>query len=203
LGRSYELAHGLKIKPYPCGGLSHNAIDAVLDMREHDGLRADQVESIEVELAKHAYERLVFQIPRTGLEGKFCMGYLLGRAMINGKVSLDDFTDAAVREPPMVDFAKRVHITLNSALTDSSEIRPSNVEIRLKDGRTLSRYVEYSKGGPQAPLSLQELQAKFSDCAKRVIDSGPMGAVVEYVGKLDSLEDVRPLCRLLLVGTER
>jgi 2-methylcitrate dehydratase PrpD len=197
LGRSFELAHGLKIKPYPCGGLSHNAIDAVLDMRERDGLRADQVESIDVELAKHAYERLVFQVPRTGLEGKFCMGYLLGRAVIHGKVSLDDFTDAAVREPRMLDFAKRVRITLNSALSDSSEVRPSKVDVRLKDGRTLSRYVEHSKGGPQAPLSSQELRAKFSDCAKRVIDSGAMDAVVEYVDKMDSLEDVRPLGRLL------
>jgi 2-methylcitrate dehydratase PrpD len=42
LGRTYELTGGLKIKPYPCGGLSHNAIDAVLEMRERDGITADR-----------------------------------------------------------------------------------------------------------------------------------------------------------------
>jgi 2-methylcitrate dehydratase PrpD len=198
LGRSYELTQGLKIKPYPCGGLSHNAIDAVLEMRERDGIRADSVESIRIEVAKHAYERLVFSIPRTGLEGKFCMGYLLACAMINGKISLDDFTDAAVREQPMLEFAKRVHMELNTDLADTSEQRPSKVEIRLKDGKTLSRYVEYSKGGPQAPLSSQELKAKFVDCAKRVIDDTAMRGVLEYVDRLESLEDVGPLCRLLL-----
>ncbi len=197
LGRSYELSQGLKIKPYPCGGLSHNAIDAVLEMRERDGVRADSVESIRIEVAKHAYERLVFQVPRTGLEGKFCMGYLLARAMINGKVSLDDFTDEAVREQPMLEFAKRVQMELNTALTDSSECRPSKVEIKLKDGTTLSRYVEYSKGGPQAPLSAQELRAKFVDCAKRVIDETAMRGILDYVDGLESLEDVVPLCRLL------
>ena len=198
LGRSYELTQGLKIKPYPCGGLSHNAIDAVLEMRERDGIRADGVESIRIEVAKHAYERLVFSIPRTGLEGKFCMGYLLARAMINGKISLDDFTDAAVREQPMLEFAKRVHLELNTDLADTSEHRPSKVEVRLKDGKTLSRYVEYSKGGPQAPLSSQELKGKFVDCAKRVIDDTAMHGVLEYVDRLESLEDVGPLCRLLL-----
>jgi 2-methylcitrate dehydratase PrpD len=198
LGQSYELAQGLKIKPYPCGGLSHNAIDAVLEMRERDGIRADQVESINVEVAKHAWERLVFRIPQTGLQGKFCMGYLLARAMINGKVSLDDFTDAAVREQPMLEFAKRVHMELNTALTDSSERRPSKVVVRLKDGRTLSRLVEYAKGGPEAPLSSQELKGKFVDCAKRVIDDTAIHGVLGYVDRLESLEDVGPLCRLLL-----
>jgi 2-methylcitrate dehydratase PrpD len=202
LGQSYELANGLKIKPYPCGGLSHNAIDAVLEMRERDGIQADQVESIRVEVAKHAYERLVFQVPRTGLEGKFCMGYLLARAMINGKVSLDDFTDEAVREQPMLDFAKRVQMAFNPALTDSSERRPSKVEIQLKDGRAVSRYVEYAKGGPEAPLTSQELKAKFVDCAKRVIDATAMQGVLEYVDRFDSVEDVGPLCRLL-VGEKR
>jgi len=197
LGRSYELTGGLKVKPYPCGGLSHNAIDAVLEMRERDGIKADQVESIRVEVAKHAYDRLVFQIPRTGLEGKFCMGYLLARAMIDGKISLDHFTDAAVREPPMLEFAKRVHLELNTDLADSSEGRPSKVEVRLKDGKILSRYVEYSKGVPQAPLSAGELRAKFVDCARRVIDEAALQGVVDSVERLENLKDVGDLCRLL------
>jgi 2-methylcitrate dehydratase PrpD len=197
LGQSYELVRGLKIKPYPCGGLSHNAIDAVLEMRERDEIKADRVESIRVEVAKHAYDRLVFQVPRTGLEGKFSMGYLLARAMIDGKISLDHFTDAAVREQPILEFAKRVHLELNTDLADSSEGRPSKVEVRLKDGKILSRYVEYAKGGPQAPLSAEELRAKFVDCARRVIDEAAIQGVVEYVERLENLNDVGDLCRLL------
>jgi len=198
LGQSYELTQGLKIKPYACGGLSHNAIDAVLEMREHDGIKPDLVKSIHVEVAKHAYDRLVFRVPRTGLEGKFCMGYLLARAMINGKVSLDDFTDAAVREQPILEFAKKVHMDLNTAFADSSEGRPSKVEVRLKDGKTFSRYVEYAKGGPQAPLSGLELRAKFVDCAHRVVDEQAVQGILGYVDNLASLKDVGPLCDLLM-----
>jgi 2-methylcitrate dehydratase PrpD len=198
LGRSYELTQGLKIKPYACGGLSHNAIDAVLEMRERDGIKAEAVESIRVEVARHAYDRLVFQVPRSGLEGKFCMGYLLARALIAGKVSLDDFTDAAVRERPMLEFATKVHMELNTDLADSSEGRPSKVTVRLKDGKTISRYVEYSKGGPQAPLSAVELRAKFIDCAHRVIDEKAAQNILHHVENLESLEDVGLLCRLLV-----
>ena len=198
LGQSYELTQGLKIKPYACGGLSHNAIDAVLEMRESDGIKPDSVESIHVQVAKHAYDRLVFSVPRTGLEGKFCMGYLLARAMINGKVSLDDFTDAATREQPILEFAKRVHMELNSAFPDSSERRPSKVEIRLRDGKTISRFVEYAKGGRQVPLSAHELRAKFVDCAHRVIDEKAVQSILDCVGNLESLKEVGPLCHFLV-----
>lgn len=125
------------------------------------------------------------------------MGYLLARAMIDGKISLDHFTDAAVREQPMLEFAKRVRLELNTDLADSSEGRPSKVEVRLKDGKILSRHVEYSKGGPQAPLSAQELRAKFVDCARRVIDDAALQGVVESVERLEKLKDVGDLCRLL------
>jgi 2-methylcitrate dehydratase PrpD len=39
LGRSYALlADGLRIKPYPCGGLTHQVIDSVLEFRAKHGL---------------------------------------------------------------------------------------------------------------------------------------------------------------------
>ena len=198
LGRSYDLTHGLKIKPYPCGGLAHNAIDAVLEMRARHGVTADKVESIHVEVAKHAYSRLVFRIPQTGLQGKFCMGYVLARAIIDGKVSLDAFTDAAVRERHILELAEKVHMSLNSGFAESSTgARPCNVSIRLKNGETFSRQVEHAKGGPEVPLSPEELRGKFVDCARRAIDEKSIQGALQYIERLESLEDVRPLCQLL------
>jgi 2-methylcitrate dehydratase PrpD len=96
-----------------------------------------------------------------------------------------------------LDFAKRVHLEFNPDLADSSEGRPSNVEVRLKDGKILSRHVEYAKGGPQAPLSAQEMRTKFVDCARRAIDEAAIQNVVEYVERLETLKDVGDLCALL------
>jgi 2-methylcitrate dehydratase PrpD len=197
LGNSYDLERDLRIKPYPCGGLAHNAIDAVLELRSRHGITAEMVEVIEVEVAKHAYRRLVIRVPQTGLQGKFCMGYLLARALIDGNVSLDAFTDAAVRERPVLELAERVHMSLNSEYAESSTgARPSTVTVRLKNGQALSRRVEHAKGGPEIPLSAQELHGKFVDCAKRVIDEKAIQDVLEYVQRFEVLEDIKPLCRL-------
>ncbi|MGH7845120.1 MAG: MmgE/PrpD family protein [Candidatus Binatia bacterium] len=198
LGQSYDLTRGLKIKPYPCGGLAHNAIDAVLEMRALHGITADKVESIHVRVAKHAYSRLVFRVPQTGLQGKFCMGYVLARAIIDGKVSLDAFTDAAVRQREILELAEKVHMSLNPEFVESpTGARPCSVSVRLKDGQTFYRQVEHAKGGPEVPLSPAALREKFVDCAHRAIDKKSIQDALQSIERLENLEDIRSLCQLL------
>ena len=48
----------------------------------------DQVESIN-------WDRIVFGVPHTELEAKFSMPYLIARALVDGRVGLDAFTDDA------------------------------------------------------------------------------------------------------------
>ena len=199
LGQCNDLIHGIKIKPYPCGGLAHNAIDAVLEMRSAHGVASEIVESIDVEVAEHAYSRLVFRVPQTGLQGKFCMGYLLARAMIDGKVSLDAFTDGAVRDPQILEFADRVHMRLDPKLVESSTgARPCRVTMRLKNGQSFSRYVEHAKGGAERPLTARELREKFFDCGRRAIDERALSEILDSLERLESVEDIRPTCRLLM-----
>ena len=70
LGKSYALlTDGIRIKPYPCGGLTHQAIDAVLDFRAQHRLTADIVQSINVDVTKHTFERIIFRVPQSGIQG--------------------------------------------------------------------------------------------------------------------------------------
>ena len=202
LGQSYELTTGIKFKNYPCGGLTHPAIDAVLELRSSHGIVAQTVESIEVEVPKHTYKRIAIQIPQTGLEGKFCMGYIVARALMDGKVSLDAFTDSAVRERPILELARRVHMKPNADLDEISESRPCKVSVFLKDGQSFSRKVEHPRGSRQLPLFSQELRSKFAECARRSIDERSIEAALEYLEGLETAVDIRPLCQLLM-GREK
>jgi 2-methylcitrate dehydratase PrpD len=199
LGQSYELEKGIKIKPYPCGGLTHAAIDAVLDIRARQRVTPQEVEAVDVDVSEHTYNRIVFNVPQTGLEGKFSMGYILSRALIDGKVGLDAFTDAAVCDRRVLELAERVNMRLDRSLKQGNEgSRPCRVLIRLKNGTTLSREIEFAKGGAEVPLSPQELREKFAECARQAIDEKSIERVLEYVERLETLKDIRPFCELLL-----
>jgi len=199
LGRSYALlSDGLRIKPYPCGGLTHQVIDAVLDFRKQHGLTAEMIDSVDVDVVKQTFERIVFRVPQTGIQGKFCMPYLVARAIIDGKVGLEIFTDSAVRDQNVLKLAERVQMNLDNNLkkTDAAG-RPCRVTIRLKNGQTYSREAQHAKGGPEFPMSEDELRGKFTECARQAIDQNAAARALDYIEKLDTTTDIRPLCEVL------
>ena len=209
LGSSWELADaGLRIKPYPCGGLAHTAIDAALVLRaEHlpsagssgaVGLtHAEAMESIDVEVTDRTFMRIVFGIPRTELEAKFSMPYLVGRALVDGRVGLDAFTDDAIQDPAVLAVAEKVQMRLGPDLKASMAGRPARVTVRLRDGRTLSRQVDIPKGGDEVPMTGEELRAKFDECAGRAITPTSVGLLFDAIRHLDAAPDLRPLTALL------
>jgi 2-methylcitrate dehydratase PrpD len=199
LGQIYELVNaGIKIKAYPCGGLTHTAIDAVLDMRASHPINPEAVESIEAKVTAQTYKRIAFKIPRTALQGKFSMGYLLARALIDGKIGLDTFTDAAVREPRVLELAEKVKMEFDPTLDSGAQgSRPAKVTIRLKNGSSFSRQAVFPKGTAEMPLSSDELKAKFVECARRSVQEPAIERAFECVRHLETVDDIRSLCHLL------
>jgi 2-methylcitrate dehydratase PrpD len=199
LGRSYALvSDGIRIKPYPCGGLTHQAIDSILEFRAKHGLTPEMVESVTVDVAKHTFERIVFKVPQTSIQGKFCMPYLVARALVDGKVSLHAFTDAAVREPNVLKLAERVQMNLDNDLkkTDPSG-RPCRVTLRTKSGQTYIREAQHSKGSPEFPLTEAELKGKFTECARETLSAGAAERALGQIESLEKVDNVRSLMEIL------
>lgn len=199
LGRSYALlSDGLRIKPYPCGGLTHQVIDSMLDFRAKHGLTAEMIERVDVDVVKHTFERIVFRVPQTGIQGKFCMPYLVARAIIDGAVGIDIFTDSAVRDQNVLKFAERVQMNLDNNLkkTDAAG-RPCRVTIRLKNGQSYSREAQHAKGGPEFPMTEAELNAKFFECARHAIPAESAQRALDYIQRLETLDSVGPVCDLI------
>jgi hypothetical protein len=72
------------------------------------------------------------------------------------------------------------------------------LDIRLRDGRTISGRADFAKGSPAIPMTYQEVADKFLDCA--TFAGWPRekaSRVVETVGKLETVTDIRALTGLL------
>jgi 2-methylcitrate dehydratase PrpD len=199
IGKTFALVtDGIKIKPYACGGLTHVAIDGVLELRAKHGLNADMIETIEADVLKHVAERIVFKIPQTGVQGKFCMNYLLARAIIDGRIGVEVFTDQAVRDAKILKFAERVIMRADPSLTtDDPGGRPCRVTIRLKNGQSYSRYAEHAKGSGALPLTKDELHGKFSECARIALSAEAGERALALIEGVEKVDNVRALMEVL------
>ena len=199
LGRVYSVEkYGVRFKPYPCGGLTHTAIYATIRLRNEHSLRPEMIEHIDVQVPEDTAAPLTFRVPKGALEGKFSMPYLIARALIDGNITLDTFTDAAVRDVAVLQLLERVEMKVDPSLQSGPDgSRPSTVTITLKNGGTLKLHERFPKGSQQVPMTTDELRAKFRACTRSVIGDASCERTIEYVDRLEALSNVRLLTRLL------
>jgi len=152
---------GIDVKKYPMCYAEHRVLDGLLDLRKEHGLTLDAVDRVNVLASNRAFIPLIYSRPRTGLEGKFSMQYAVAAALLDGEVRLASFDDAAVVRPFIQEFLPRVSA---SEADGPSTPRWAEVEVVLKDGRSLHKRVDQLRGSAKSPLTDSELLDKVRDC---------------------------------------
>jgi 2-methylcitrate dehydratase PrpD len=190
LGRPFDfVSAGLSVKKYPCCFATHRAADGVLELIGAHGIRADDVEAVNVVVPVGGRQPLIHDRPETGLEGKFSMPYVMAAAILDRRLVLDSFTDAAVRRPEAQALLKKVTTLEDPAMADAwNPTAQGHVVVTVRAaGREHTRRVDHPRGSREVPLRHDELIDKFRDCARRALAPD---AVERALGLLESVETV-------------
>ncbi len=196
------LKPGIAIKQYPCCGSTHPAIDATIDLVKEHGLTPDMVEHVDAWTHPRRLAHTNRPEPRSPLDAKFSVQYCVARALAAGRVVLADFEGDGYADPANRSIMARIqaapHPSMSMASTDHFG---AEVRIRTKDGRTLSCSTDRPVGrGPEKPLPLPALEAKFKDCAGRVMEAGSVARVLELIWRLDEMDQASTLHAALAEG---
>jgi len=128
------------------------------------------------------------------------MQFAMAIAIADNRFGLAQATDEKVNHPLVKDLMRRVALTVYpdwNEQKDTQDNRPDRVTVTLKDGRTYSREVLVAKGTPRTPLTDDELLDKYRECAKLVLSDVATEQCAELVWKLEKLEHVSELMRIL------
>ncbi len=157
---------GVSIKPYPSGSLSHPAQDLILSIVARENLAPEQIERVEVGTNSNVLNALIHHRPTTGLEGKFSLEYCMATGVVRRRAGLSDFTDEAVQDPELQAFLPKVDVVVDQDLEalGFQHVR-SRVTVNCTDGRIFQGTADWARGYPQKPLTAEELEEKFVDCA--------------------------------------
>ncbi|ODM80930.1 MmgE/PrpD family protein [Bradyrhizobium elkanii] len=197
IGRNWRLADlGINVKRYPTCYATHRSIDAMIDLVKAHKLKPDDVKEIRVHTGVTQRLMLRNTNPQTGLEAKFSMEFAMTAALIAGRVGLSELTDEFVSRPDVgATFAKVRCTTTDEIMPGDQPFAPDDrVSVVLASGEVLEHApVVHAKGSWQRPLSRDELQDKFMDCATRVFKQGHAAALFEQLWNIEDLESIRSL----------
>lgn len=168
LGRKFT--GGLTLyKRWSAVGTAHSHIQATIDIVTGHDIRSDQIDGIKVFVGD--YHQLmcdpleVRRAPKTLVDAKFSLPYLVAVAAARRDVRLADFAEEALKDPEVLQLAQRIVPVEDHSLDWKLELPPGRVEILLRDGQRLSSTGRRIPGSVETPLTWDDLWRKFEDCA--------------------------------------
>jgi len=197
LGERFELPF-TGLKPHASSAATHGAIDAMLTILSRDDLHADDVESIEVRTYRVAAETLGLKAPTTHVHATMSVPYLVSRALLDGQIWLDQFTDQKLMDPEVAALQERVTMVLDADLDALAPRQlPHRVTVTTRDGRELTELVLAPKGDPDNRMTQAEIEDKFRRLASDVLEAEAVEDVVDAVGRLEDVEDLADITAML------
>jgi 2-methylcitrate dehydratase PrpD len=161
-GKRWELLDNT-YKPYPCGIVSHPAIEAAEALHEAIGDR--DVARVDVRCHPLVVELTGNPDPADGLAARFSTIHGVACGVLDGPVGLNSYDDAHVRSAPVIAMRSKVQLVPDPEVARAA----AYLTATLADGSTVNRTVQNARGSLEVPLSDDQLDRKVLDLAERTL----------------------------------
>jgi 2-methylcitrate dehydratase PrpD len=206
LGETWVLP-GLFFKPYPCNHFTHAGIDAARKMKAA-GISPDQIESLELGVPTPvmrtiAEPREAKIKPESGYHAAFSGPFTVAAAFYREHglgLFHEDFENETAADPEILQLAAKVNV-VSDAECDAifPHQFPAVLTAKLVDGTTVTEKVLVNRGGPDNPLTDNELALKFELNANSALSAGTAkqvsATVFGFADDSTSLADLTELLR--------
>ena len=186
----------IHFKPYPANHFTHAGIDAARLLRESHSFEPDAIERVDLRAPGPALRTIgepldVKRCPPSGYAARFSGPFIVATALLGGAglgVGHDDVSDARATDPAVRALAARVHCSADAELDELfPRSLPATVELTLASGERLQKTVTSNRGGPEWPLSEDELGVKLRD---NLVQAGRVSELDELTAKCGELEQL-------------
>ena len=197
-------------KPFPSCRYTHGAVTGCLTLLRKHSIKGHDVQEISVQIGERDMrsvggwtedEKRKKRCPEGVVDAQFSIPYTVAATLVSGGLSLEEFTDARLRNEEILDLAAKVKLVLNPDLDQGPmDVKPQVVEVVTRDGKVLSERVEYPKGNPNNPVTAEELVESFRGMATyavKPLSADKVDDTISLVLGLEEAPDVSILTKLL------
>lgn len=195
LGSRWETPR-IAYKPYPACHFIHGSLGATAGLGRLD---PDEIEDILVMIPEAGVSLVLAPeekkwAPRTVYEAKFSLQYSTATMLVNGSAGLNAYSDEGIADQRVLDLARKVRYETKEYDTYPAAF-PGGVRITMRDGTVHEADLPYQRGGPENPLSADEVRAKFRENAGLALDGSAVESLESAILSIEQLDDVTGLLR--------
>ncbi len=185
LGKYFHMEVMPPIKRFPTCTPAHRPIEGLLALRQQHGFTADDVNSVESDFHQRSLAR---SDPQEAIAGPNSMPFILALALLDGKVTLEQFTDENIHDPRVRAAMAKIKHRPNDHKPGEPE-PADRITVTLKNGA--SHTIEVAQR--QTYTSSGDIHGKFFDCASMALSRGRAERLAGLIDRLENLNDVNAL----------
>jgi 2-methylcitrate dehydratase len=201
LGKRFKILD-CSMKAFPTEALTHTHLSATLKVVRDNDISHDKIEQVIVTTIARACDILFDPHkyrPESRETADHSLPYCIAAALVDRQVTTNSFSEEKLKD-------ERIWSVIDKIKGEASEEfermfpakQPSKVVVRTTDGKEYSEYLEYPKGDPREPMTVEDLDAKFGALADSLLDERRRKEVKDSVFGCETMA-VRDLMQALKV----
>ncbi|CAN7718422.1 MmgE/PrpD family protein [Variovorax paradoxus] len=175
------------VKVYPICGWIQGVVQLLTSMRSEDGFTAGDVEKVVVATSAFAVKNNANADVHDTMDAQYSIPYCVAVALLGNPMNPEEFAAPRIFDVARKRIAQDVELQVDPI---ADQVYPrqfaSRVELRLKDGRTLSHSTLDPHGTPADPCSVDEQVEKFRNLARLSGLTKDLSDAIDIVRTLES-----------------
>jgi aconitate decarboxylase len=199
LGKKWE-TENIVIKSYAAMGGLHGPLDCLFEISAQRPLRADDIESIDIDLSHAVYHHgwWVAERPLTPIGAQMNVAYVLAVAILDGAALIEQFSPHRINRDDIWALLPKIVAHHNPEYDAAGAMGRgrSHLRIKFRDGSSLESERRFARS-IENPLTNQEIVGKYRALTDGLINHERQTEIEGKVAHLEELNDVRELIDLL------
>ncbi|HRT41690.1 MAG TPA: MmgE/PrpD family protein [Phycisphaerae bacterium] len=188
------------MKGYPIEALMHSPVSATLHIMKANNLKAEDVKSVLIESIARAADILSDPAkydPQSKESADHSLPYCIAAALAEGRVTPLEFKEDKLWDKRLRAQMPKVKVVANPEFEKAFPAKQcTRVTITTNDGKTFTHAMDYPKGDPRDPMTVEEIGVKFNALASPIMSESRQQALKAAIFDLENMKDVAELMKL-------
>ncbi len=182
LGENFKIME-CGMKAFPTEALTHTHITAVLKVVRENNINYDEIDEIKITAIARAVDILFDPHkyrPESRETADHSLPYCIAAAVVDKKITTSTFSEEKLKDPRIWEVIDKIKGEASDEFDKMfPEKQPSRATIKTKDGNVYSEYLEYPKGDPREPMTIEDIDIKFSGLAEGLLSDEKQKSIKE------------------------
>jgi len=190
------------MKAFPTEALTHTHISATLKAVTSNDISYDQIESVTVTTIARACDILFDPHkyrPESRETADHSLPYCIAAALVDHKITTSSFSEEKLKDQRIWEVIDKIKGEASEEFEKMFPAKqPSKVVVKTKDGREFLEYLEFPKGDPREPMTIEDLENKFNALSDGLLSKRKQKSVRDMIFKVEKYKATDFMERLVI-----